>query len=348
MSEEDKMFNFLSGLQPWAQVELRRQAVIDLPSAIVVSEKLVDYKYNSNLSQGKKNDGTGGNNQKGSQINTKKSVVVDYKYNSNPSQGHNSKKSTVRKKNNHKQPSLPKGGQNQEHKKKDGTGGNNQKGSQTNTKKEERFALKEIKPDQWVEVLDEVAELLEEFADTMSDELPKELPPRRAIDHKIELVPGAVPPAKAPNKMGPSELEELKKQLNEVVESGYMVPSKAPYGAPILFQKKSDGKLDLQAGYWKVQIAVGDEAKTTCVTKYKSFEFLVMHFGLTNAPATFCNLMNDVLYEFLDQFVVVYLDDIVIYNNSLEEHLQQLRKVLTKLREEKLYIKKEKCEFCRK
>uniref|UniRef100_A0A803Q628 Integrase catalytic domain-containing protein n=1 Tax=Cannabis sativa TaxID=3483 RepID=A0A803Q628_CANSA len=140
-------------------------------------------------------------------------------------------------------------------------------------------ALIEIKPNQWVQVPDEVAGFLDEFGDTMPDELPKELPPRRAIDQWIELVPGAVLPAKATYKMGALELEELSKQLNGMVESGYMVPSKTPYGALVLFQKKSDGSLRI---------------------------------------------------------------------NYLEEHLQHLRKVLIRLKEEKLYIKKEKCEFCRK
>ena len=82
-----------------------------------------------------------------------------------------------------------------------------------------------------------------------------------------------------------------------------------------------------------MRIAKGDEPKTTCVTQYGSYEFLVMHFGLTNAPATFCNLMNDVFHEYVDHFVVVYLDDMVIYSESLEDHLEHLRNVLSKLRE---------------
>ena len=247
-------------------------------------------------------------------------------------------------------------------------------------------ALIEIKSDQCGEVPAEVAAVLGAFADIMPDALPKELPPRRAIDHKIELEPGARAPAKAPYRMSPSELVELRKQLNELLDAGFVQPSKAPYGAPVLFQKKQDGslrmcvdyralnkvtiknkypipnaadlfdrlskasyftKLDLRSGYWQVRIAAGDEGKTTCVTRYGSYEFLVMPFGLTNAPATFCNLMNDVLYEFLDQFVVVYLDDIVVYSETLVDHVNHLRKVFSKLREYKLYVKKEKCEFCR-
>ena len=106
-------------------------------------------------------------------------------------------------------------------------------------------------------------------------------------------------------------------------------------------------KLDLRSAYWQVRVAEGDEAKTTCVTRYGSYEFLVMPFGLTNAPATFCNLMNDVLFDFLDSFMVVYLDDIVIHIPTLEDHLVHLEKVFDRLRQNQLNVKKEKCEFAK-
>ncbi|KAJ7975820.1 Retrotransposon protein, putative, Ty3-gypsy subclass [Quillaja saponaria] len=200
--------------------------------------------------------------------------------------------------------------------------------------------------------------VLKEYEGVMPDKLPQTLPPRRGIDHEIELVPGIKPPAKAPYRMAPPELAELRKQLNELLESGFIRPSKAPFGAPVLFQKKQDGslrigakyftKLDLRSGYYQVRIAEGDEPKTTCVTRYGAFEFLVMPFGLTNAPATFCTLMNQVFRGYLDKFIVVYLDDIVIYSSTLEDHKQHLQLVFNRLRENQLFVKREKCSFAQK
>ncbi|XP_057755441.1 uncharacterized protein LOC130974589 [Arachis stenosperma] len=232
----------------------------------------------------------------------------------------------------------------------------------------------------------EIKEVLEENKDVMPSELPKQLPPRRKVDHKIELELGAKSLASTPYRMTPPELEELKKQLKDLLDAGFIRPSKAPYGAPVLFQKKHDGslrlcidyralnkvtiknkypipliadlfdqlgrakwfsKLDLRSGYHQVRIADGDEPKTTCVTRYGSYEWLVMPFGLTNAPATFCTLMNEIFRPYLDRFVVVYLDDIVVYSNTLEEHVEHLRTVFKILRENNLYVKKEKCSFAR-
>lgn len=220
----------------------------------------------------------------------------------------------------------------------------------------------------------------------MSCHQTKRLPPRREVDHKIELEPGARPPAMAPYRMAPPELEELRKQLTELLDKGMIRPSKAPYGAPVLFQRKHDGslrmcvdyralnkvtiknkypipliadlfdrlgvvlsftKMDLQKGYYQVRIAEGDEPKTACITRYGSFEWTVMPFGLTNAPATFCTLMNKIFQPHLDKFVVVYLDDIVVYNNTLEEHAEHLRTVFRLLQENDLYVKKEKCSFAK-
>jgi len=104
-------------------------------------------------------------------------------------------------------------------------------------------------------------------------------------------------------------------------------------------------RINLCLGYYQIWIVKGDEEKTTCRIRYGSYEFLVMSFGLTNALATFRTLMNDIFQEWLDDFVVVYIDDILIYNDSLEEHAEHLQKVFQRLKENKLYAKLEKCEF---
>ncbi len=104
-------------------------------------------------------------------------------------------------------------------------------------------------------------------------------------------------------------------------------------------------RIDLRSGYYQIRIVEGDEKKTTCCTRYGSYEFLVMPFKFTNALATFCTLMNDIFHEWLDDFVVIYIDDILVYNNFMEEHVEHFRKVFQTLRENKLYIKFEKCEF---
>ncbi len=229
-----------------------------------------------------------------------------------------------------------------------------------------------------------IKRVLDEFSDVMPKKLPEDLPLKKRIDHVIEVMPGVAPPAKAPYRISHEELKELKVQLEKLFTKGYIKPSKSPYGAPILFVHKKDemlrmcmdykalnkvtvknryplpriddlfdrisrvqvfSRIDLRSGYYQIRFAKGDEKKTACHTRYGSYEFLVMPFGLTNAPATFCSLMNDIFREWLDDFVVVYIDDILIYNGSMEEHVEHLRKVFQKLRENKLYAKLEKCEF---
>jgi len=229
-----------------------------------------------------------------------------------------------------------------------------------------------------------IKQVLEEFPDVMPDELLENLPPRRRVDHAIEVMPGVAPPAKAPYRMSHEELKELKVQLEELLTKGYIKPSKSPYGAPVLFVHKKDAtlrmcvdyrtlnkamvknwyplpriddlfdclsgakvfsRIDLRSGYYQIQITERDEEKTACPTRYGSYKFLVMPFGLTNAPAIFCTLMNDIFREWFDDFVVVYIDDNLIYSSSLEEHAEHLRKVFQRLRENKLYAKLEKCEF---
>ena len=225
---------------------------------------------------------------------------------------------------------------------------------------------------------------LASFADVFPSELPAGLPPSREVDHRIELIPGAVPPSRPTFRLSEKELIELKVQLEELTKSGFIQSSKSPFGAPILFVKKKDGtmrmcvdyralnnvtiknsyalprvdelfdrlqgaryfsKIDLRSGYHQIRIVPGDVPKTAFRTRYGHFEFLVLPFGLTNAPGTFMHLMHETFRPFLDDFVLVFLDDILIYSKTLEEHTTHVRQVLESLRKAKLYAKASKCEF---
>ncbi|XP_063942643.1 uncharacterized protein LOC135150309 [Daucus carota subsp. sativus] len=194
----------------------------------------------------------------------------------------------------------------------------------------------------------------------------------------------AVPISKAPYRMAPVEMKELAKQLQELLEKGVIRPSVSPWGAPVLFVKKKDGsmrlcidyrelnkltiknkyplpriddlfdqlkgaeyfsKIDLRSGYHQLKIKSEDIPKTAFRTRYGHYEFLVMAFGLTNAPAAFMDLMNRVFKKYLDKFVIVFIDDILIYSKTAEEHAEHLRTALEILRKEKLYAKFSKCEF---
>ncbi|GJX26684.1 actin-related protein 9 [Tanacetum coccineum] len=183
------------------------------------------------------------------------------------------------------------------------------------------------------------------------EELPKKLPPRRKVDHTIELESGSKPPAEAPYPMSPPELEELCKQLKELMDTAtlespiWCVSAISKEEGRVLTGARYFTKLDLRSGYYQVRISEGDEAKTTCVTRYGSYEFLVMPFGLTNAPATFYTLLNKLFHLFFDKFMVVYLDDIVVYSHTLEEHVLHLKQVFQVLRDNEVYVKLEKCSF---
>jgi hypothetical protein len=200
-----------------------------------------------------------------------------------------------------------------------------------------------------------IKRVLDEFPDVMLEKLFEDLPSRRQVDHAIEVMPGVAPLAKAPYQMSHEELKELKVQLEKLLAKGYIKPSKSPYGAPIFFVHKKDGtlrmcvdyralnkamvknryplpriddlfdrlsgtkvfnRIDLRSGYYQIRITKGDKEKTVCRTRYGSYEFLVMPFGLTNALATFCTLMNDIFQEWLNNFMVIYIDDILIYSGS--------------------------------
>ena len=225
--------------------------------------------------------------------------------------------------------------------------------------------------------------VVREFPDVFPDDLPG-LPPDREIDFQIELAPGTEPILRAPYRMAPAELKELKVQMEEMVNKGFVRPSTSPWGAPVLFVKKKDGsmrlcidyrelnkvtirnqyplpriddlfdqlqgakvfsKIDLRSGYHQLRVHDDDVPKTAFRTWYGHFEFLVMPFGLTNAPAAFMDLMNRIFRPYLDQFVIVFIDDILIYSGSEEEHVEHLRIVLQILREHRLYAKLSKCQF---
>nr|CAE05256.2 OSJNBb0115I09.18 [Oryza sativa Japonica Group] len=225
--------------------------------------------------------------------------------------------------------------------------------------------------------------IVREFGDVFPEELPG-MPPKREIEFWIDLAPGTTPLYKRPYRMAANELAEVKKQLEELKEKGYIRPSTSPWGAPVIFVEKKDkmkrmcvdyralnevtiknkyplpriddlfdqlkgatvfSKIDLRSGYHQLRIREEDIPKTAFTTRYGLYEFTVMSFGLTNAPAFFMNLMNKVFMEYLDKFVVVFIDDILVYSQSEEDHQHHLRLVLGKLREHQLYAKLSKCEF---
>ncbi|KAL0556794.1 hypothetical protein IC582_005311 [Cucumis melo] len=225
--------------------------------------------------------------------------------------------------------------------------------------------------------------VVRDYPDVFPEELPG-LPPHREVEFAIELEPGTVPISRAPYRMAPAELKELKVRLQELLDKGFIRPSVSPWGAPVLFVKKNDGsmrlcidyrelnkvtvknryplpriddlfdqlqgatvfsKIDLRSGYHQLRIKDGDVPKTTFRSRYGHYEFIVMSFGLTNAPTVFMDLINRVFREFLDTFVIVFIDDILIYSKTEAEHEEHLHMVLQTLRDNKLYAKFSKCEF---
>jgi len=225
--------------------------------------------------------------------------------------------------------------------------------------------------------------IVREFPDVFPEELPG-LPPEREVEVTIDTLSGVSPIAQLPYRMAPKELDELKNQLQELLDKGFIRPSNSPWGAPVLFVKKKDGtlrfcidyrqlnkvtvknryplpriddlfdqlkgakvfsKIDLRSGYYQMRIKGQDVSKTAFRTRYGHFEFLVLPFGLTNAPALFMDLMNRVFQPYLDKFVVVFIDDILVYSKSYEEHEQHLRQALQTLRSRQLYAKLDKYDF---
>ena len=229
--------------------------------------------------------------------------------------------------------------------------------------------------------------LLREYADVFGAE-PNGVPPSRGVEHRIVLVPGAVPPPVRPLRHQSSkDLAFFEEYTRELVAAGKMQLSNSPFGAMALIVRKKDGtsrvvidyrdlneltvknkyplplmdelfdrvtgaqyftKLDLKGGFHQILIHEDDRAKTAFRTRYGSYEYRVLPMGLCNAPGTFMELMNSVFRDMLDRSVLVFLDDILVFSKTLEEHVTHLREVLDRLRAQKLYAKLSKCELIRR
>ena len=233
-----------------------------------------------------------------------------------------------------------------------------------------------------------VDRLMKEFADVFPKELPAGLPPKRpGLEHRIHLKPHTRVPYRRPYRSGPAELKLVQETIRDLEAKGFIKRSQSRYGAPVLFTPKKDGtsrmvidyreinritvkngyplpaveelfpivqgskyfsKIDLFSGYYQIRIAEEDREKTAFVTRYGSYEFLVLPMGLCNSPGTFMELMNYVFEKQLDKFVIVFLDDVLVFSRDLKQHEQHMRDVLKILRENRLYAKKEKCDLVRR
>nr|XP_027122206.1 uncharacterized protein LOC113739161 [Coffea arabica] len=231
----------------------------------------------------------------------------------------------------------------------------------------------------------EVVSLLQEYADIFPEDVPSGLPPLRSIEHQIDFIPRASLPNRPTYKSNLEETKELQRQVDELLGKGWAHESLTPCVVPVILVPKKDSmwrmctdyravnaitvkyrhpiprlddmldelhgavfftKINLKSGYHQIRIKERDEWKTAFKTKYGFYEWLVIPFELTNAPSTFMRLMNHVLHPFLRKFVVVYFDDILIYNKSYDEHLEHITAVMDVLRREKLYANLKKCNFC--
>ncbi|GKA69105.1 putative reverse transcriptase domain-containing protein [Tanacetum coccineum] len=232
-------------------------------------------------------------------------------------------------------------------------------------------------------IIQEDIPVVREFLEVFPKDLPG-LPPVHQVEFQIDLIPRAAPVARAPYRLAPSEMQELSNQLQELADRGFIRPSTSPWGAPGLFVKKKYGsfrmcidyrelnkltvknryplpriddlfdqlqgssvysKIDLRSGNHQLRLRDEDIPKTAFKTRFRHYEFQVMTFGLTNAPAVFMDLMNHVCKLYLDKFVIVFINDILIYSHNKEEHINHLRIILELLKKEKLYAKFSKCDF---
>ena len=230
----------------------------------------------------------------------------------------------------------------------------------------------------------ELQSVLDKYKDRFPTELPAKLPPKRNVYHTIPLENNDPPPPRKSYRLSKPEIAELNTQVASLLQKGYIQPSSSPYGHPVLFVKKKNGNLrmcidyrslnqqtvknryplpriddlfdqlqgakvfssiDLQSAYYQVRLKLEDVPKTAFTTPLGLYEFRVLCFGLTNAPGTFQNIMNDVLKDVIGKFVIVYLDDIVVFSKNQADHYKHLQFVLQLLREHELYANLAKCKF---
>jgi hypothetical protein len=228
-----------------------------------------------------------------------------------------------------------------------------------------------------------LADVLREYSDVFAD-LPPGLPPARGVTHAVRVEPNSVPPARRAYRPTHAELAEMNRQIADLYAKGFIEPACSPYAAPVLFVQKKDGSLrmcvdyrmlnkitikdkyplpridelfdslagkcifsslDLQSGYHQVRITPEDVPKTAFVTPYGQYQFKVLCFGLSNAPATFQRMMDQVFHDIKGKSVLIYLDDILVMSNSMEEHVEHVREVLARLRKHQFYAKASKCTF---
>ena len=232
----------------------------------------------------------------------------------------------------------------------------------------------------------QLKKIIEEFHDVFPDKLPGGKPPQRGVEISIRETEGSTPPTRAPYKFSPVEQTELERQIQDLLNQGFIRPSVSPYGAPVLFVPKKNGQwrmcvdyralnkqtikdkfplpridelleklgkakvftaIDLASGYHQIGVEQGSIEKTAFRTSRGQYEFIVMPFGLTNAPSVFQRLMNKIFAAELGVSILVYLDDILVFSETIEEHWQHLRNALARLREHRLYARVHKCTFLR-
>ncbi|XP_073153281.1 uncharacterized protein [Henckelia pumila] len=195
--------------------------------------------------------------------------------------------------------------------------------------------------------------VVNEFSDVFYDEIPG-FPLVREVEFGINLTPGTWPILRAPYYLAPSEMHELKQKLQDLLDKGYIHPSVSPWGSAYYVREEEGwiyaftavySKIDLRSEYYQMRVRDQDIANKAFRTRYGHYEFLVMPYVLTNAPAVFMDMMNRVFQEFLDKFVIVFIDDILVYSHDVNEHVCHLRLVFQTLREKQLYAKLSKCEL---